>query len=118
MEPDLETFEMASAWTIGDAAKSGVLDIRGKRPNLQQVQRWANPRRGYQPIGKDGPTLVLPTVKVGREYLTMPDWVQWFANARTAAFIERAKKFRTIAAAPTDRKTADRVSKLRKRVGF
>lgn len=93
MQPvDLSTFDASRAWTLREAISSDKLNLRGRRPSLAVVQRWANPRRGCQPTGKDGRAIVLPTVATGRERLTMPEWVDWFVATRTAILVEHSRK--------------------------
>jgi hypothetical protein len=89
---DLATFDASRAINLRDAIRSGILNIRGKRPSLQVTQRWANPNRGCMPIGDAGPRLVLPTVQVGRERLTMPEWVEAFVRERAALMVDRSRR--------------------------
>lgn len=56
----------------------GMRTQSGDRVSLAVLRRWGNPKRGYQPIGKDGPTVLLPLLKARAELLAMPEWVQWF----------------------------------------
>ena len=49
----------------------------GKRLTLQTLRRWANPKRGCQPV-KNGPIVLLPMLKWGSELITMADWIEWF----------------------------------------
>ena len=78
MNIDPNTFDHARAWTLRDAANSGKLNVYGKHPSVQMVQRWAM---------KHGPRLILATVRIGRELFTMPEWVDAYVLARTAAQI-------------------------------
>lgn len=55
---------------------------RGDGASLEVVRRYANPKRGCRPLGKAGPLLVLPAVRVGGELRTMPEWVRAFCRAR------------------------------------
>jgi hypothetical protein len=89
---DLDTFDPARAISLRDAIQAGYFTIKGRRPCLQVVQRWANPNRGCAPVGENGPRLILPTLKVGVSKLTMPEWCEAFVRERQAMIIERAKK--------------------------
>ena len=54
----------------------------GKAPSVETVRRWANPRRGCFPQGKGGPRLVLATIRMSGELLTLPEWVEAFERDR------------------------------------
>lgn len=54
----------------------------GKSPSVETVRRWANPKVGCYPAGKEGVLLVLQTHKLNGEILTMPEWVADFEAAR------------------------------------
>lgn len=90
--PDLATFDVDRAISLREVANGGTLSIRGKRPSLQMTQRYANPKRGCLPAGSQGPRIVLPTVLVGKERLTLPEWVSWFAAKRREIMIGRAQQ--------------------------
>ena len=91
-DANLDIFEAARAMTLREAISSGRLNIRGRKPTLAVVQRWANPRRGCHPVGESGPQLVLPTVLTSRERLTMPEWVDWFVASRASILVASARK--------------------------
>ena len=88
----IDGFNAARSLSLRDVMVSGRLAMRGRRPSLQIIQRWANPKRGYAPIGREGPVLVLPTVISGREKLTMPEWVDWFIAERRRIIVEHTRK--------------------------
>jgi hypothetical protein len=72
------TFDAARQLSLTEAAK--LLRGRGgKAPSVDTLRRWANPNRGCR-VGEL--QLLLPTVRVGGEVLTMPEWVQAFAKMR------------------------------------
>jgi hypothetical protein len=85
---DLNTFDQTKALTLRDAAATGKLNNKGRKPGLSLLQRWSNPKRGRQPVGPGGPRIVLPTIITGRERLTMPEWVDWFVRQCTAVMIQ------------------------------
>lgn len=89
---DLSTFDEQRAITLRDAIQAGYLNVNGRRPSLQVVQRWANPKRGCRPIGLAGPAIVLPTVTMGKSRLLMPEWAQAFQRERRAVAVDRARK--------------------------
>lgn len=89
---DLSTFDLARAITIRDAVRAGLLNMKGKRPSYQMAQRWANPNRGCWPAGGNGPRLVLPTVKHGRERLLMPEWCEAWLRERAALMVGAARE--------------------------
>jgi hypothetical protein len=51
--------------------------------NVDTLRRWANRKRGFHPVGKEGPVLILPMLFVGTELLSMPEWVEWFLSEST-----------------------------------
>lgn len=57
----------------------------GKPPSVVTVRRWANPKRGYRPRNHPGPALVLHTVWLNNELVTLPEWVRAFEDARLRA---------------------------------
>ena len=66
---------------IGLAAAAKLVRGRwGGPPNLGTVRGWA--RDGYRPAGWRGEPAVLRTVVMGRDYLTLPEWVEEFARER------------------------------------
>lgn len=75
---DISTFDLAKAITLRDVIACDKLNFKGKPPSLEVVQRYANAKLGYRPIGSSGPRVVLPSVMTGRERLTMPEWVDAF----------------------------------------
>lgn len=86
---DLTTFDLSRAITLRDAVRAGLLNLKGKRPNVQVAQRWANPNRGWLASAR-GPRLVLPTVKHGRERLLMPEWCEAWMRERAAIVVQTA----------------------------
>lgn len=54
----------------------------GRPPALATVRGWARPGEGYRPRGWRGEPVVLRTVVVGRDYLTLPEWVAEFERER------------------------------------
>src|SRR5581483_2545307 len=74
------TFDRQRALTLTQAAKL----MKGRKGHIHRevILRWANPRRGYRPFGPDGPTLILPVVRVEGMRLTMAAWVLAFEAAR------------------------------------
>lgn len=83
---DLAAFDAQAALSLREAC----VHLRGrskggkkKDASLAVVQRWANPKRGWE-IEVEGRRfyLVLPSVKVGGERLTMPAWVKAFETVR------------------------------------
>lgn len=116
MQPDLTLFDPAASWTIKDAANSGLLNVRGRRPSIQVVQRWASRKRGHRPLGEHGPTIYLPAIKYGREYLTMRVWVEWFATERQRLIVERMQRLQAAARGPaTQEQLEKRAAEARKR---
>lgn len=86
----MTSFDIHKAINLSKAA----LLVRGKGGNpitVETLRRWANPKRGCFPAGKEGPRLVLPTHKANGEILVMPDWVTWFEEER-ARLSERGPK--------------------------
>lgn len=77
---DVSSFDRQRAVTLTQATKL----MKGRKGHVHRevVQRWANPRRGYRPDGPNGPTLVLPIVKIDGVRLTMPEWVLAFEAMR------------------------------------
>lgn len=74
--------QVKKALTLAEASE--LLRGRGgKRPSLGTMRRWANPRRGCRVPGREEP-LVLTTVRWGQDILTLPEWVEAFAQARAA----------------------------------
>lgn len=68
---------------IGLAAAAKLMRGRGgKPPSVESVRRWANPKRGCRPRGKDGPQVLLMTIRVSNELVTLPEWVQAFEAKR------------------------------------
>jgi hypothetical protein len=73
-----------------DEARSiGVDEVRRMFPGRHKdglcrdaVRRWMKKARGCRPWGRQGPVLILPSVKVGRELRTMPHWVAAFQRKR------------------------------------
>ncbi len=92
---DLATFDEAKAITLRAAANSGRLSQKGRRPSIQMVQRWANRKRGFKPVGLNGPTIYLATVKTARELLTMPEWVDAFVSESQRIRIEWTRRLVT-----------------------
>lgn len=56
----------------------------GKSPSVETIRRWANPKKGCWPAGKEGPQLLLRTVRYNGELVTLPEWVQEFERLRVA----------------------------------
>lgn len=67
---------------IGMAAAARLMRGRNGPPNVSTVRRWANPKCGCWPQGKDGPHLLLQTVKYNGEVLTTAEWVEEFERQR------------------------------------
>ena len=88
MARDLAQFDDSRAWTLREARESGKFDRHGRRPHLRQVSQWA--KRGLRPF-PGGPVIVLPSIRSGRNRLTMPEWVDYFVKARQAALAEQAR---------------------------
>ena len=87
--PDMnyENLDPSQGLTIRDIREHlGFRGPSGKQLTLQTLRRWSNPKRGCQPIGKDGPIILLPMLKINGGLITMPDWLEWF--------LEECKKVR------------------------
>jgi hypothetical protein len=68
---------------IGLAEAARLMRGRGgKAPSVETVRRWANPKRGCWPQGKEGPQLILLTARVNGELLTTEAWVKAFEDRR------------------------------------
>lgn len=111
---DLNTFDASRAITLRQAISSGKLNLRGKMPSLPILQRWANPRCGCRPLGKDGPVLIFPTVATARLRLTMPEWVDWFVKQRVAIIVDGSKR---LVIPPTDAEVKERAHAAMRRMG-
>lgn len=71
----------AEALSLTEASK--MLRGRGGKPAaIETIRRWANPNKGCRPAGKDGPVLILHTVRVNGELLTRREWVEAFEAER------------------------------------
>lgn len=81
LQIDIDDFDRAKAVSLTEAAKL-MCGKGGKHPSVETLRRWANPERGCRPSGPDGDRIVLPTVRLGGELLTMPAWVEWFEQMR------------------------------------
>lgn len=98
------TVDVSRMMTLGDAAK--LLQGRGnKRPCLETMRRWANPKRGCRVAGN---TVILCTVRVGRDLLTMKEWVEAFDAARIKAGIRAEIPEAALPRSPAKRKAAHR----------
>lgn len=89
---DFDSFDESRAITLRAAIHANLLNVKGRRPSLQVVQRWANHKRGCRPIGQIGPKIILPTVLIGKERFLMPEWVEAFQRERQAVIVDRAKR--------------------------
>jgi hypothetical protein len=68
---------------IGLTAARAMLRGRGgKSPSLETLRRWANPRRGWKAPFPDAPRVILRTVRLNGELLTLPQWVEEFERER------------------------------------
>lgn len=78
---ELSADQMGRLIGLADAAK--LLRGRdGQPPNVATVRGWARPEEGYRPRCWKGEPVVLRTVVVGRDYLTLPEWVAEFERGR------------------------------------
>src|SRR5262245_3592761 len=75
----LSEFDPAAALDLAEASRLIPGRRRGERAALAVVQRWANPRRGCPTRGG---RVVLPTVMIGGQRLTLAAWVEAFQRAR------------------------------------
>ena len=73
------SYDPARALNLRQAAAH----VRGNNGsvNHQTLARWANPAHGYRSRA-GGLLLVFPTVQIGNERLTMPEWIMAFEKAR------------------------------------
>jgi len=67
---------------IGMTAARLMRGRGGRAPSVETVRRWAGPKRGCYPQGRQGPQLVLMTIRMNGELLTLPEWVEAFEEAR------------------------------------
>ncbi len=68
---------------IGLAEATMMLRGReGRPPNVATVRGWARPGEGYRPRAWKGEPVILRTVVVGRDYLTLPEWIAEFERER------------------------------------
>jgi hypothetical protein len=81
---EVQGIDLDRAISLNDARKL-MRGRGGKRPALDTVRRWSNPRRGCYPLGKDGPRLLLRTIKFNGEVLTTAEWVRDFERRRVMA---------------------------------
>jgi hypothetical protein len=78
---DATDFNLAEAISLTDA--SHLMRGRGgKGPAVETVRKWCNPRRGCFPAGKDGPRLVMRSLKINGEVVTTRAWVAEFERER------------------------------------
>lgn len=54
----------------------------GRPPNVGTVRRWARHHEGCRPLGASGPVVVLRTVRMNGDILTLPEWVAAFERER------------------------------------
>lgn len=92
LEVDLGTFKIGDSIDLYTACEI-ILRGRGGKPlSLGVAQRWANPKIGYRPLGKDGPAMVLPTVIWSGQRRLMPEWAERFEAMRRELGSQKAKK--------------------------
>ena len=78
---ELSEDQMGRLIGLADAARL-LRGREGQPPNVATVRGWARPGEGYRPRGWAGEAVVLRTVVVGRDYLTLPEWVAEFERGR------------------------------------
>jgi hypothetical protein len=67
---------------LAEAAKSMRPGRNGRPPTPKTLRAYADPDRGYRPLGWNGPPVVLMTVRVGQYICTLPEWVERFERER------------------------------------
>ncbi len=88
--------------TITLATAAELLATRGeRRPCLETLRRWANPKRGCR---VNGVRLVLCTVRVGRDLLTTAEWVKAFDAERLRAGLRSEVPEATLPRSPSKRR--------------
>lgn len=67
--------------TLRELRRVYSLRGRGGRPiPIDTLRRWANPRRGYRPVGDAGEAVQFPTVFLHGEHVTTREWYEWFVG--------------------------------------
>ena len=81
-ERDLTASQLGRLMGIAEAA--GLIRGRnGQPPHVATLRKWADPNRGYR--SRSGVVVVLRTVKVSGNLLTLEEWCEEFERARIRA---------------------------------
>lgn len=83
MQTNDDELDLTRAISLTEAAKL-MRGRGGKRPSVETVRRWANPKKGCWPQGRgEGRRqLLLRVVRLNGEMLTSETWVRDFELAR------------------------------------